>query len=194
MKKSILSVIIAILLAETTFCQINPVQDTASLNSKLFDFNKSRNRITSNGLKALGVWSVANVGASSYGYYNSHGSDEYFNQMNVMWNSVNIAIVAASLLPKQKNNLDFIGSLKAQHSVETIYISNAVLDLVYSSIGLYLTEKAKSDIPNAAKWNGWGNSLIMQGGFLFLLDTSMFMVHKKHGKKIYKMIDGTMIH
>lgn len=169
-------------------------QNTTTTTTPLFDFNKSRNKRTAMGVKVLGVWSLANVGISSYGYYNSRGSDEYFHNMNFMWNSVNIAIAAASLLPRQKNDLDLMGSLKAQNTVENIYISNAVLDLLYSSIGLYLTEKAKNDLPNSDKWNGWGNALIMQGGFLFLLDTSMFAIHKHNGKKLYKILDASLVH
>lgn len=158
-------------------------------NPNLIEFNKSRNHRTRAGVKTLGVWALGNVAASGYYYYNSKGSDVYFHQMNVMWNSVNVLIVAASLLPKDKNDLNLTQSLKYQSNVEAIYAANIGLDLVYSSVGLYLTEKAKSDLDHSDKWNGWGNALIMQGGFLFLLDTTMFIVHKKNGNKLYKMLD-----
>ncbi len=165
----------------------------AQTNQNLIDFNKSRNKRTDIGLKVLGGWAVANVATSGYYYYNTTGSDKYFHQMNVYWNGFNIIIVAASLLPKQKNELDMNQSLRWQSNIESTYIANAALDLVYSSVGLYLTERAKNDLAQHDKFTGWGNSLILQGGFLFLLDTSMFIVHKRNGKKLYKMLDKVTI-
>jgi hypothetical protein len=108
-----------------------------------------------------------------------------------MW--VNVIIVAASLLPKEKNDLDLNKTLQWQSNTESTYIANAALDLLYSSVGLYLTERAKNDFKQHEKFKGWGNSLILQGGFLFLFDTSMYVIHKKNGKKLYKMMDKVSI-
>jgi hypothetical protein len=162
-------------------------------NSPLYNFNKSRNFRTEKGLDVLGVWAIGNLATSSYLYYHSTGSDKYFNQMNVMWNGANTLIVVASLLPKQKNDMDLTKTLQWQSNTESVYLASAALDLLYSSVGLYLTEKAKSDFSNRDKWNGWGNSLIYNGGFLFLFDTSMFIVHKHNGKKLYNMMEKVTI-
>ena len=155
----------------------------------LFDFNRSRNKKTSKGLKILGGWAIANMATSGYLYYHSNGVDNYFHQMNVMWNGANTLIVAASLLPKEKNDMNLAKTINWQSNTESTYIANAALDLIYSSIGLYLTEKAKNDLAHHDKFQGWGNSLIYNGGFLFLFDTSMFIIHKKNGKKLYKLLD-----
>lgn len=178
---------IATLFILTAFCTMAFSQ--APVNSDLYNFNKSRNTKTATGLKVLGGWAIGNVAASSYLYFNTKGSDRSFNQMNVMFNGVNVIIVGASLLPKQKNDLDLNKTLQWQSNTESTYIANAALDLLYSSVGLYLTEKAKNDLPRSAKWNGWGNALIMNGGFLFMFDTTMFVVHKHNGKKLYKLMD-----
>ena len=159
----------------------------------LIDFNKSRNKRTETAIKVLGGWAIANVAASGYFYYHTTGSDMYFNQMNVLWNGVNGLIVGASLISKQRNDFDLRNTIRLQSNIEEIYAINAMLDLVYMSGGLYLTEKAKNDIKNSAKWNGWSSSIIMQGGFLLLLDTTMLVVHKQNGKKLYKMMDKVTI-
>lgn len=160
---------------------------------RLIDFNASRNKRTEAGLKTLGGWSIVNIAASGYFYYHSTGSDKHFHQMNVVWNGINLIIAGASLIPKQKNDLDLTKTLKFQSNIEAIYIANAMLDIVYMAGGLYLTEKAKNDFEHRDKFNGWGNSIIMQGGFLLLLDTTMFIVHKRNGKKLYKMMDKVTI-
>ncbi|MGZ4033881.1 MAG: DUF6992 family protein [Bacteroidia bacterium] len=162
-------------------------------NSPLYDFNKSRNSRTEKGLDVLGAWAIGNLATSSYLYYHSSGSDKYFNQMNVMWNGANTLIVVASLLPKQKNDMNLTKTLQWQSNTESVYLASAALDLLYSSLGLYLTEKAKSDFSNHDKWKGWGNSLIYNGGFLFLFDTSMFIIHKHNGKKLYNMMEKVNI-
>jgi hypothetical protein len=185
MRKSFLSIILL------AICCSGFAQTTG--NSPLVHFNISRNYRTEKGLHLLGGWALCNVAGSGYLYYHSTGSDKYFNQMNVMWNGANTLIVVASLLPKQKNDLDLTKTLQWQSNTESVYIASAALDLLYSTVGLYLTEKAKSDIDNRDKWNGWGNSLIYNGGFLFLFDTSMFIVHKHNGKNLYKMMDKVNI-
>jgi hypothetical protein len=161
----------------------------APTKNDLYEFNKSRNKKTNRGLKVLGSWAVANIAVSGVMYFNTKGTDQYFHQMNVMWNGVNTLIVAASLLPKEKNDLDLNKTLNWQSNTESTYIANAALDLLYSSTGLYLTERAKTDSRRHDMFKGWGNSLILQGGFLFLFDTSMYIIHKKNGKKLYKMMD-----
>ncbi|MCW3101668.1 MAG: hypothetical protein JWO09_108 [Bacteroidetes bacterium] len=155
----------------------------------LFEFNKSRNRKTSRGLKVLGGWALANMATSGVLYFNTNGTDRHFHEMNLMFNGVNTLIVVASLLPKEKNDLDLNKTLQWQSNTEATYIANAALDLLYSSTGLYLTERAKTQPKQHDRFKGWGNSLILQGGFLFLFDTSMYIVHKRNGKKLYRMMD-----
>lgn len=152
-------------------------------------FNKTRNTKTANGLKVLGGWALANMATSSYMYYTTKGTDEYFHQMNVMWNGVNTVIVAASLLPKQKNDLNLNKTLQWQSNTETTYMTSAALDLLYASAGLYLTEKAKNDVKNHDKWKGWGNALVYNGSFLFGFDTAMYAIHKRNGKKLYNLLE-----
>lgn len=180
--KKILASILLILVCNTLFSQ-------APTSSELFDFNKSRNKKTARGLYVLGGWALANIGTSAYYYSNTTGVDKSFHQMNMMWNGVNVIIAGASLLPKQKNDLNLAKTLNWQSNTESTYIASAALDLVYSTAGLYLTEKAKNDFTQHDKYQGWGNALIYNGGFLFLFDTGMYIAHKRNGKKLSKMID-----
>jgi hypothetical protein len=162
-------------------------------NAELFAFNKSRNQKSAFGLKVLGAWSVANLATSGIMYYNTKGTDHYFHQMNIVFNSVNVLIVASGLISKQKNELSLNKTLQSQANTESTFIANAALDLFYISAGFYLTEKAKNNFKDHDRFKGWGNSLIMQGGFLFLFDTTMFVVHKKNGKKLYNLMDKVSI-
>ena len=45
--------------------------------------------------------------------------------------------------------------------------------------GFYLKQRASVDANNYYRFRGWGNSLIMQGGFLFILDlTATFAAYQ----------------
>ncbi|MCW3071012.1 MAG: hypothetical protein JWO44_902 [Bacteroidetes bacterium] len=184
--KKLIAILLLSSLSVTLFAQTPSGTD-------LFEFNKSRNKKTSRGLKVLGGWAVANMAASGVLYFNTKGTDQHFHEMNLMFNGVNVLIVAASLLPKEKNDLSLTKTLQWQSNTEATYIANAALDLLYSSTGLYLTERAKTQPKQHDRFRGWGNSLILQGGFLFLFDTSMYIVHKRNGKKLYKMMDKVSI-
>lgn len=184
-KKTMNKIITTILLLAS--CNILVSQNPTS--SEILDFNKSRNKKSKRGLQILGGFALANIGASSYLYTTTNGVDKSFHEMNVMWNGINAIIVGAGLLPKEKNEINLSKTLKWQSNTEAIYIANAAIDLVYCTSGLYLTEKAKTSSKYNDKFKGWGNALAYNGGFLFILDTGMFIVHKRNGKKLLKMMD-----
>ncbi|MFL5763237.1 MAG: DUF6992 family protein [Bacteroidia bacterium] len=184
MAKKYLSLLLLCSMLTTCFAQ-NPA------SSDLVEFNKSRNKKTSKGLKVLGVWAIANIGTSAYFYGNTKGVDKSFHEMNMMWNGVNTLIVAASLLPKEKNDLNLSKTLNWQSNTEATYIASAALDLLYSTAGLYLAERGRHEQHD--RFTGYGNSLTYNGAFLFLFDTGMYVIHKRNGKKLYRMMDKVSV-
>jgi hypothetical protein len=158
------------------------------------EFNKKREKISRNGMYVLGGWAVGNMAYSGVQYYRTEGTEKYFNQMNVIWNSVNLVLAGGSLLARPKSDLDFNKTMRFQMNTEKMFLANAALDLVYSSAGVYLMERAKTTPKNYYKFNGWGQSLVLQGGFLFLFDSAMYVIHTRHGKKkLYPLFDKMTI-
>ena len=49
--------------------------------------------------------------------------------------------------------------------------------------GLLLRSAAKTNSTKHDQFNGYGNSLLMQGGFLFVFDLTAYMIHNRHSKK-----------
>ena len=183
MKKLILIILIACS-ATTAFSQ-----QQNDLNA----FNRQRNKITRNGMVVLGAWSAANLIYSGIETGQTHGTTLYFHQMNVMWGGINLGFAALGYLSlKNKDGLSLVQSLKQQIGIEKTYLLNIGLDAGYVVTGLYLKERAKSRL-NPQKLKGWGESIMLQGAALFLLDATMFTVHNMHSKKLYKMMDNTKI-
>ena len=167
-------------------------QSQADLNA----YNRQRNKITKNGMKVLGGWSAANVIYSAVATGQSTGTTRYFHQMNVMWGGINLGLAALGYLgTKNKDGMNLVQSLKQQAGLEKTYMFNAGLDVAYIASGLYLKERSRTriKIENRQKEKGYGESIILQGAALLLLDGVMFTVHNFHGKKLYKMMEKVQV-
>ena len=85
-----------------------------------------------------------------------------FFQMNAGWNVVNVGLASASLIRKKP-----VDSQK----IKRIFFVNAGLDVGYVIAGILLSRKG--DINNDPQRLGFGNSIILQGTFLFVFDAFM---------------------
>lgn len=184
MKKIMLTVVIAIM-ASAGYAQ--PA-------TELGKYNNSRNRITRNGMIALGSWSAANLLYSGIATGQTTGTTRYFHQMNVMWGGINLGLAALGYFGiRNESGMGFMQSLKKQSGIEKTYLLNLGLDAAYITSGFYLKERAKNSIANYQKFRGYGESIILQGAALLVLDAVMFGMHNIHGRKLYKMAEKTTI-
>ncbi|PIY11592.1 MAG: hypothetical protein COZ18_03590 [Flexibacter sp. CG_4_10_14_3_um_filter_32_15] len=152
--------------------------------------NKKRLSLQKNAMYVLGGWSVANFAYSgatlSAGINN--GENKYFHQFNIYWNTVNFALAGSSLLFAKKNtDLNYSQTLKAYHSIESLFLLNTGIDVGYMATGLYLRERAKTttDTKNKNQFLGYRKSLILQGGFLFVFDLIAYFLNKRQSKVLY---------
>ncbi|MDA9817300.1 hypothetical protein N9C19_00855 [bacterium] len=78
--------------------------------------------------------------------------------------------------------MSFFETLNQQRKTETVFLINAGLDLAYISSGFILKNRQTQDPTEQAKNNGFGNSIILQGGFLLIFDWLAFSIHRRHLK------------
>jgi hypothetical protein len=157
-----------------------------SLAQPLVKFNEERLQTDQNLMLGLGSWAVTNSIVSGIGWATvPKGEAHYFHQMNVMWNTVNLALAIPGYLKAKKANsgLTFSETIKAQHTTEKIFLINTGLDVGYMTGGFLLRSAAKTNSTKQDQFNGYGNSLLMQGGFLFVFDLTAYMIHKRHAKR-----------
>ncbi len=110
--------------------------------------------------------------------------------MNVMWGGINLGLAALGYFGiKNRDGSGMAQSIKQQAGIEKTYIFNLGLDVAYVASGFYLKERSRNAEKNPQKLKGYGESIILQGAALLLLDAVLFTVHNKHGKKLFKMID-----
>lgn len=159
------------------------------------DFLNRHHEINRNGMLVLGSWAIGNIAVSGIGLGNSNGQAKAFHQMNIGWGVVNLAIAGfgyyGSLNPE--TGLSLAETIQEHESMKRILLFNAGLDVAYVTAGFYLRERSKNE-DNAARFRGFGNSIIMQGGFLLLFDAVMYYVHSNHGDhQLYDMISGLQL-
>jgi hypothetical protein len=174
-------------------CSLTVVAQDADF---LDDFNKKRLQLNRSGMTVLGSWAVGNMAVGAVGYYNSSGSTKYFHQMNFFWNTVNLAIAGFGYYGSLEGNglgLSLAESIQEQNSLEKILLFNAGLDIGYMATGLYLRERSFNSTKNQEMFKGYGESLILQGGFLLLFDGIMYFAQNKHQGKLMEVLENVSL-
>lgn len=158
-------------------------------------FEQQRINYNKKGMLLLGSWSAANIIVSAFASKTDNQKVHYFHQMNVLWNSVNLVLATAGYIGATKettNNITLSNVLNHQNKTEKLFLFNTGLDVAYVTGGFYLKERANSKI-NPAKLKGYGDAVIVQGGFLLLFDAIMYAVHNKHGKALTSFTDKVQL-
>jgi len=156
----------------------------------LDSLNKRRMEINRQQLYVLGAWGVASVLQGTISANNTTGSTHYFHQMNAYWNGVNVAIAGLGLLGlrfQMKQSFGPAQLMKEQRIQEKFLLLNTGLDAAYIMTGLYLRERGWRF--NDDRNKGFGNSLVLQGSFLLVLDLVHYFAHQKNGKALQDQVN-----
>lgn len=164
------------------FLFIFTLSANAQSDSLLQKFHLERMNINESAMLVLGGWAVGNILVGTYGNFKASGEAKYFHQFNAMWNVVNLGIAAFGYFnavnsdPASMTNLEI---LKDYNSLQSFLLLNAGLDAAYIMTGFYLKERSKNS-SRADRLKGYGNSLLLQGGFLLLFDVTLYFIHQNN--------------
>ena len=151
-------------------------------NKQIQSFQQERNDINQTAMLVLGSWAAGNILIGTYGNFKANGEAKYFHQFNAMWNVVNLGIAAFGYFnavnsdPASMTNVEII---KDFNSLQNFLLLNAGLDAAYIMTGFYLKERAKNS-SSAERLRGYGNSLLLQGGFLLAFDVALYFIHQSN--------------
>ena len=165
----------------------------------LANFAATRTRLDQRGLAVLGGWAVSNILVSGIATGQTDGSAHYFHQMNIGWGAVNLVLSGTGYLSARRAAnqpiTDRAGNVRAQSRTEKLYLFNAGLDVAYLATGLYLLEKGRNPTADGSpdRWRGYGQSLLLQGGFLLLFDGFQYATHHRHGQQLYPLLGRVRI-
>ncbi len=174
------------------FAIITPAQ--AINPESLIEFERHRQSVNQTGMMVLGGWALGNIMTGSYGHFNTTGQTRYFHQMNAMWNVVNLGIATFGYLGASGADPMGMGIseiVREYTSFQNILLLNAGLDVAYMTAGFYLRERSKT-ASRPDMLMGFGNSIILQGAFLFVFDVVLFFIHRSNASvKLYPVLDMT---
>lgn len=134
-------------------------------------------RTTNTGMYILGGWAITNIATGAYGWSRFDGDTKYFHQMNLFWNTVNLSIAGFALYSNYMLDISALGPdeiMNKHNSTERILLINAALDIGYIGAGFLMRHLAGRSSKNSDLLKGYGNSVILQGGFLFLFDVVLY--------------------
>ncbi len=157
--------------------------------------NQQRLNLQSRGMIVLGSWAALNFAYSGYQLTQTEGKQYYFNQMNVFWNLVNAGIATTGFISASNSPADIsvLETLNETQKFSSILLLNAGLDLAYISAGFYLKERAKNVQKQKDRFTGYGNSLILQGGFLFVFDLAVYFLNNDLANKILQKSENIQL-
>ncbi len=162
---------------------------------QLNTLNRQRNKSIKAGMVTLGSWSVLNIAISTILMPQTSGERYYFLQMNALWNAVNLGIAGLGYYNALHTPLpeNVSSSVKQQYKLQKILLFNAGLDVAYMATGVYLNEKAKTSPDKAARFRGYGKSVILQGAFLLTFDVILYFVLNKQNQHLLSMLKNVRI-
>lgn len=168
----------------------------AQSSSDLLLINQDREQLNQKSMLYLGGWSISNLTFSGTRMTQTENSDFYFHQMNVAWSAVNLAIAGFGYWSSQRVDIasfDLERTIKAQRRVQNILLINSGLDVVYMAGGWYMLNRSKQSEDNSDLLKGYGQSLLMQGGFLLLFDLIQYRLHSKRNTMLSSFSDNLEI-
>ncbi len=175
-----------IMIAALAYCLLIPT--TSFAQEEWRQIAQSSQEINKKGMQVLLGWSILNISSGTYGFFKTDGSRQYFHQMNGIWNLVNAGIAIGALSGMQN---EAMGSLqeayKSGQNMEKILLANAGLDVGYIAAGGFLLERGQRK--NTERLKGYGRSVMIQGGFLLVLDVVLFSLNQQQNQELYKILE-----
>jgi hypothetical protein len=155
-------------------------------------WNQELVRHSENCMWVLGSWGAANVLAGSIGWQQAKSpTQRAFHQMNVGWGLINLGLASWGLWDAAHtptSGLDWWSSQQKLLKTQHIFLFNTGLDVGYVAAGFWMKERSKNVQNNAARWKGFGRSIVIQGTFLFVFDLGAFLYHQTLGQQLRQFL------
>ncbi len=159
------------------------------------EFNRRRNEINRKAMLTWGIWSLTNIGLGSIQYPTSDGRSRFFHEMSIGWNAVTLGIAGFGYFRTRSAGVELspAKSRRAQRGTERWLLLNAGADVAAIAAGFYLISRGNGSSLNGERLQGYGLSLIFQGGFLFAFDAVVFLFHKDNAHRFGTILKNISI-
>jgi hypothetical protein len=166
-------------------------------SSDLTTFNSDRLQTNKIGMLVLGSWAVGNFAVNGLALRNPSSVEQgHFYRMNIYWNVVNLALALPGLRYSMITDPSTIGlaeTVGEYHQMSKILLMNAALDVAYVTGGFLMKEMAKTRANKQDILNGYGKSLILQGGFLLAFDVVLFSILQTKNPALNNILESLTV-
>lgn len=123
------------------------------------------------GMAVLSAWALTNIVLGVIKRRSSADSTKYYWEMNALWNSINLTIaLIASIIAGIKYDAYATDNDLQSLQIKIVAV-NILFDIFYIAIGLWLEARGKKK--QSYRFIGYGNSIQLQGAFLFFFDSAL---------------------
>jgi hypothetical protein len=135
------------------------------------------------GLSVLGIWALLNLCVSGYHLPRTDRREwaHHFHLMNCAWAFVNAVLAAVGILRTHPGRppagFGPSGALADVHFTGQVFLFNAILDVGYLLVALWLLSRAaRPGTKRPERLYGYGRSVQLQGAFLLVFDVAMWWI------------------
>ena len=177
-----LFILVAILLcpALATAQELGPV---------LTELNARRLELNADGMVVLMSWASANILAGGAGWALADDPRwRGFHQMNLGWGAINLGIAAFGYVSAtgELPPTTVAETIAQSVSIQKVLLFNAGLDLGYVAAGWAMWERGQRK--DNAQLRGFGQSIVLQGAFLFAFDLTLELLHQgRHDEMMMRL-------
>ena len=156
-----------------------PAPTETKVEPPALTYHRHRTLLGMAGMGALTGWAVGNIATGIAGTFSSSGPARYFHQSNAAWNTVNLALGIWGMVGQHRESRSAVdlttGRARARRAQQVFGI-NAGLDVLYVGTGAVMWSVAQGRAHD--RLQGYGQSLVLQGSFLFAFDVGMMLGHE----------------
>lgn len=173
-------------------------QDSLSAKGQILSFGEAHRELNRQGMYILGGWALLNIAVGSASSFTTKGAAKELHVFNAAWNVVNLGIAGFSLYTSGSVPANPTEILSGYYDLQSFFLLNAGLDVAYIMTGFYLKERAVRITEHKDRLTGYGNCLLLQGGFLLLFDAAMYILHRNNAEtmlipSLQKSLDGVTL-
>ena len=117
----------------------------------------------------------------------------YFATMNISWALINLWIVFKlydHIYHRRFRKGNVYRRFQIQQHVEKMLALNIGLDISYCLAGLYMSSWIGEGA--SGMWVGFGNAVLLQGGYLLIHDISFFILHHRNYRKCRPFLEDVI--
>ena len=162
------------------------------MNSQIELLFKQHLVISQVSMGILLAWGIINVVVALFLIFRRRSV--YFWQMTMFWNFINIGLSFFTLITTTRNLTlapSFRSVITQLTNTDTLIAANLTLNFSYILVGVLLWQRGQMKV--SQRFKGYGVAIFIQGAFLLMFDTVLFITHHKVTQDLISLLSNPAV-